>query len=72
MPESRSAARARAIRVGIPVGQVIKAKKGGYFIAPAGVTKPKAKRAYAECRSGGGEKGTCAAVAWGVQKRRRN
>lgn len=71
MPETRSGARARATRLGFPLSQVVKAPSGkGYFIAPRGVTSTAAKHAYAGCRSEGGSKGTCAAVAHGVQKRK--
>lgn len=70
MPETRSGARARAQRLGFPLSNVVKARTGGYFIAPRGVTAGKAKRAYAGCRAGGGSKSMCAAVAHRVQKRR--
>lgn len=71
MPESRAGARARARRVGIPVSQVVKARSGGHFIAPRGVSSGKGRRAYAECRAGGGKQSTCAAVAHGVHARHR-
>jgi hypothetical protein len=58
MPETRSGALARAKRLHFPRSQVVKAKSGGYFIAPHGVTSSKAKHAYAECRSKGGAKST--------------
>lgn len=71
MPESKSGARARAARLGFPMSSVIKASKGGgYFIAPRGVTDIHAKHAYADCRAGGGQKSTCAAVAHNVQHHR--
>jgi hypothetical protein len=62
MPESKRKATKRAKRLGIPVSQVTRSHKGGYFIAPRGVYGH-AKHIYAECRSAGGEKSTCAAVA---------
>lgn len=65
MPESKSGAKARAKRVGIPVSQVVRAKSGGYFIAPRGVTGG-AKKAYAECRSHGGSKVKCAKIAHSI------
>lgn len=71
MPESRSDAARRAARLGFPKSSVVKAKTGDYFIAPRGVTSAKAKRAYADCRAGGGQAGTCAAVSHNLQKRRR-
>ena len=67
MPETKAKAIARAKALGMPKSQVVKGEKG-YFIAPAGVEKAKAKRAYAGCREKGGEKGVCAAVAYKVQK----
>ena len=72
MPETKSGATARAMRLGFPRSAVVRASSGGaYFIAPRGVTNIHAKHAYADCRAGGGPKGTCAAVAHGVQKRHR-
>jgi len=71
MPETRSSARTRARRLGFPLSQVVKARTGGYFIAPRGVTRAKARRAYAECRSNGGKQSTCAAVAHNLNKRRK-
>lgn len=69
MPETKAGATKRARRVGIPTSHVVKGK-AGYFIAPHGVTKAKAKRAYAGCRSGGGSKAMCAGVAHKVQRRK--
>jgi hypothetical protein len=69
MPETRSGAKARAKRVGIPKSNVIKATtgrhKGSYYIAPRGV-KGGAKRAYANCRSSGGSKSKCAKIAHSI------
>lgn len=70
MPETKSGARARAKKGGFPASSVTKSKKGSYFIAPHGVTSSKAKRAYADCRAGGGKKSTCAAVAHNIQKKK--
>jgi len=70
MPETKSQARAHAKRVGIPVSNVVKAKAGGHYIAPRGVTSAKGRHAYAECRAGGGKQSTCAAVAHNVHKKR--
>jgi hypothetical protein len=69
MPETKSQARAHAKRVGIPLRNVVKASSGGHFIAPRGVTSGKGKRAYAECRAGGGKQSTCAAVAHNIHAR---
>lgn len=52
MPESKRNATARAKKVGIPTGNVVKSSKGGYFIAPRGVTA-KGKRMYAGMRASG-------------------
>lgn len=60
---------ARAKRVHIPLSQVIKANKGGYFIAPRGV-KGKAKHAYAEMRSHGYSKAKAARIAHSLNKKR--
>lgn len=71
MPESKAGARARATKLGFPLSQVVKARSGGYFIAPRGVTNVHARHAYAECRAGGGKQSTCAAVSHGVQDKHR-
>lgn len=70
-PESRSKAEARAERLGFPKSNVICLEGDNWcYIVPHGITDPKAKRAYAECRRKGGDKGTCAAVAHNIQKGR--
>lgn len=71
MPETKKDALARAKRLGFPATNVIKAEDGGYFIAPQGITKAKAKKAYADCRENKGKKETCAAVAWNIQKKKK-
>jgi len=71
MPETRTQARAHAKRVGIPVRNVVKASSGGHYIAPRGVTSGKGKRAYAECRAGGGKQSTCAAISHNVDSKHR-
>lgn len=70
MPESKKNAEARAKREGFPKSSVVKSKEGGYFIAPHGVSESKAKRAYADCRGKGGDKGTCAAISHNIQKKK--
>lgn len=60
MPETKRDAIARAKQVHIPVRQVVKAKRGGYFIAPRGV---KHKHAYAEMRARGYSKAKAAKIA---------
>lgn len=66
--ESKANALKRAKKLGFPKSSIVKSKKGGYFIAPRGVTKPKAKRAYAACREKSSNKGMCSAVAHNIQK----
>lgn len=58
MPESHQGALRRASRLGFPKSAVVKSTKGGWFIAPHGITTAKAKHAYANCRAGGGAKST--------------
>lgn len=71
MPESKAGALRRAAAHGFPRSAVTQARSGGWFIAPHGVTRAKAKHGYADCRAGGGSQSTCAAVAHKLQKRRR-
>jgi len=55
--ESRTAARARAKRLGFPLSQVVSAGRGkSYYIAPRGVTTAAGKKAYASLRSKGASK----------------
>ena len=68
MPEIKEQASARAKREGFPQSQVISADNGDYFIAPNGIKKHNAKKAYANCRSKGGDKASCAAMAWNIEK----
>lgn len=68
MPESKEQALARAKKLGFPASQVVKSDKGGYFIAPEGVTAPSAKTAYANCRATGKAKSECARISHVVQK----
>lgn len=69
MPETKEQAERRAKREGFPLSQVTKAKTGGYFIAPHGITKQKAKNAYADCRAAGNNQAVCASVAWEIQRK---
>ncbi len=66
--ETKKQALARAKKENFAENLVVKAKGGGYFIAPHGITKAKAKRAYADCRAQGGSKSECASVSWNVEK----
>lgn len=67
-PESRAEAERRAERLGFNKSQVVCLEGDSWcYIAPHGITSAKAKRAYAECRRNGGQKGTCAAVSHKVQ-----
>lgn len=71
MPESRSEARSRAKKLGFPLYSVTKAtegkNKGGYFIAPHGLTTSKARRAYANMRSDGMNKAKAARIAHSIE-----
>lgn len=67
--ESRAHAKKRARKLGFKQAQVVKSKKGGYFIAPRAATSTKAKKAYAGCRASGGEKAVCSAIAINLQKK---
>jgi len=69
MPASKKSTQKRAKRLGFPKSNVVKAKKGGYYIAPKGVKSSGAKKAYANCRAGGGSKAKCARISHSVQKR---
>lgn len=66
--ETKEEALTRAKEEGFPAGNVVQSDDGGWFIAPHGIKTLKAKRAYANCRADGGEKGTCAAVAHDLDK----
>lgn len=68
MPESKRNAKSRAKQLGFPQSNVVKGKSG-YFIAPRGVTTSTAKRVYAECRSKGRGKSTCAKIAHSVNRK---
>ena len=68
MPESKQHAKERAKKLGFNQSQVVKGEEG-YFIAPRGVTSTKAKKAYAKCREGGGDKDVCSAVSHNIQKK---
>jgi hypothetical protein len=70
MPETKAKAKARAKRVGIPVSHVVKGPKKGYFIAPRGVNKAGAKRAYASMRQKGYSKAKAAKIAHSIQKKK--
>lgn len=64
---TKQQAEARAKREGFPLTQVVQADDGGYFIAPHGITKESAKKAYANCRAKGNEAAICAAMAHRLQ-----
>jgi hypothetical protein len=68
MADTKEQAIARAKAEGFPLTQVVASDKGGYFIAPNGVTADTAKKAYANCRENGGDQGKCAGAAHIVQK----
>lgn len=70
MPKSKAKITARAKRLGFPKSQIVNVGKGKNYLAPLGVKKTKAKRAYGKCRDKGGAKGTCAAVAHNIQKKK--
>jgi hypothetical protein len=70
MPETKRAATARARRVGIPVSHVVKGSGKGYFIAPAGVTRAPAQRAYAGMRSHGYSKAKAAKIAHSINRKK--
>jgi hypothetical protein len=70
MPETKSAAKSRARRVGIPVSQVVKGPGKGYFIAPRGIKKAKVKRAYAAMRARGYSKAKAAKIAHSIQRKK--
>lgn len=69
-PESEEDCRARARRLGFPQSQCVQADTGdkGWYIAPNGITKHAAKKAYANARADGKDKETAAKIAWTVQK----
>lgn len=71
MPESKAKARARAKKLGFPLGNVVRASsgkaKGSYFIAPRGLTTSKARRAYANMRSDGMNKAKAARIAHSIE-----
>jgi hypothetical protein len=69
-PKPAPARSAGPRRWGSPKSQVVRAKTGGYFIAPRGLTRAGARRGYADCRAAGGQQSTCAAVAHRINKRR--
>ena len=72
MPETKAEALRRASRINFDRNLVVKATSGknagNYFIAPQGITKQKAKTAYANCRSNGGDKSVCASIALKIEK----
>jgi len=62
MPETKAHAKARAKKLGFKKSQVVKGK-GGYYIAPYGITSKSGKKAYAELRSEGMSKKQAAKIA---------
>jgi hypothetical protein len=70
MPETKSKARARAKRVGIPVGNVVRGPGKGYFIAPRGIKRAKVKRAYAKMRARGYSKVKAAKIAHWINRKK--
>ena len=69
--ETKKRATRRAKRLKFPKSSVVKSKKKGYFIAPRGITKKSAKKAYAESRARGKSKSSAAKIAHYVQKKSR-
>jgi len=61
--ESKRDAKARAKRNGFKQSSVIKSDNRGYFIVPRGVETNVGKKAYANCRTKGKDKATCAKIS---------
>lgn len=68
MADTREEALARAKKLGMDASQVVKSDRGGWFIAPSGVTSDTAKKAYANCRQNGKGQQECSAISHIVQK----
>ena len=66
--KTRAQALKRARAGGFKPSSVVKGS-AGYFIAPHGVTNPKAKKVYAGLRSHGASKAKAAKIAWNKQKK---
>lgn len=71
MPETKAAAKKRAKKRGIPQANVVKAKKGGHYIAPVGVKSAAGKKAYAECRTKTSDKAKCAKISHFVDDKKK-
>jgi hypothetical protein len=67
MPESKRRAETRAVRLGFPKSSVVKADKGGYYIAPHGIKSSAAKHAYADIRASGESQEKAAKIAWSIE-----
>lgn len=65
--DTKEGAIQRAKDRGIPLSQVVVADKGGYWLAPIGVTSDTAKKGYANCRENGGDMHYCAAISFVIQ-----
>lgn len=69
MPETKRKALARAKKGSFPKSNVVKSKKGGYYISPRGIKKASAKRAYADLRAEGASKQKAAKIAHSIDKK---
>ena len=68
MPESKTQAFRRALKLGFKPSQVTKGDKG-YYLAPKGVESKAGKSAYVSCRDSGGSAEKCAKIAHTVNKK---
>ena len=68
MADTREQAIKRAKALGMNVSQVVSSDRGGWYIAPSGVTSATAKKAYANCRQNGKGQQECSAISHVVQK----
>lgn len=57
-----------ADRLNYPKSQIVKSDDGNYFLAPRGIEKTGAKKAYANCREKSEDKEKCSKIAWSVEK----
>ncbi|PNX49900.1 MAG: hypothetical protein BV457_00235 [Thermoplasmata archaeon M9B1D] len=70
MPETKAKARARAKKLGFPLSNVVKGKKG-YYLAPRGIKKSSSKKAYSSCRDSGMSKTRCSKIVWSIEKKKK-
>lgn len=70
--ETKAQAQSRAKKSGFKQSAVVKADKGGYFIAPHGVETAVGKKAYANHRAKGNNKAESAKIAHYVDKKAKN